>query len=429
MATVRLSHALTVAVGVRDWAIWSVREPLRTYLFAVPLAVIVVFSWAITRLHWQVQQLVPFVGLVACGIIAVELTRRVREIHGALSRDLQTVWYLAIATALPPCYAFAAPIPLTVYKLWRMPRSAVHRRIFSNATLSLAYGMASLVFHAIPRTAAGLSLGTGFHVITWVACVGGAGMVGWLINHILLLGAIKLSDPAARIRELLGTRESITTDLAELNLAVLVAVLVAINPVLMALALPPVVLYRRYLMQAQLVAHARLDAKTGLLNAGTWQREAEAELIRAARARVPLALIVLDVDHFNSVKDTAGREAGDQVLRDIATTLTESLRGFGLVGRVGGEEFAILLPQTGVADAKRIGERIRDHISGEPIAIEDGSHAGFVFRLTVSIGIAVLDHSKRALAELMGSAEVALSEAKSTGRNRVCVIPGSVAEG
>src|SRR5581483_12422585 len=98
------------------------------------------------------------------------------------------------------------------------------------------------------------------------------------------------------------------------------------------------------------------------------------------------------------------------------TTLTENLRGVGMVGRVGGEEFAILLPQTSEADAKSIGERIRDHISGEPIAIEDGSHAGFVFRLTVSIGIAVLDHSRRALTELIGAADGALSEAKATGR-------------
>jgi len=200
---------------------------------------------------------------------------------------------------------------------------------------------------------------------------------------------------------------------------------VAINPVLMALALPSIVLYRRHLMQAQLVAQARMDTKTGLLNAGTWRREAEVEFIRAVRSRTPLALVVVDIDHFSSVNETAGHLAGDQVLRQIARIVTDNLGGIGLSGRTGGEEFAVLLPQTSGAEARRLGERIRDHIAGEPIAIEDGSHAGFVFRLTVSIGIAALDHSRRALSELIGAADVALCQAQSTGRNKVCLGPES----
>ena len=169
-----------------------------------------------------------------------------------------------------------------------------------------------------------------------------------------------------------------------------------------------------------------LFGKTGLLNAGTWQREAAAEVYRARRSDAPLALVMVDIDHFNSVNETAGLAAGDQVLQGIARTVTQNLQGSGLVGRFGGEQFAILLPQTGETEARRMAERLRDHIAGEPIAIEDGSHAGFVFRLTVSIGIAILDRSRRALAELIGAADKALSEAKTTGRNKVCVIPGAV---
>jgi diguanylate cyclase (GGDEF)-like protein len=102
--------------------------------------------------------------------------------------------------------------------------------------------------------------------------------------------------------------------------------------------------------------------------------------------------------------------------------LKDQLPGHDLIGRFGSEEFAILLPHTGRDEAKRISERLRDHIAGEPIAIESGNQAGFVFRMTVSIGVAVLNESRRALPELIGAADSALDQAKSTGWNKVCVL-------
>jgi diguanylate cyclase (GGDEF)-like protein len=222
-----------------------------------------------------------------------------------------------------------------------------------------------------------------------------------------------------------GNREAITSDLIELSLAVSLSLVVAISALLMTLALPSVVLYRRYLMNAQLVAHARIDAKTGLLNAGTWQREAEVELLRARRGHTPLALAMVDIDHFRDVNDMAGQIVRDQLLRDIAGMLKDQLPSNDLIGRFGTEEFAILLPQTGRDEAQRISERLRDHIAAEPIAIESGSQEGFVFRLTVSIGVAVMNESRRALNELIGAADSALGRAKSTGWSKVYVLPDS----
>jgi len=355
-------------------------------------------------------------------VVAIESTRAVKEVHGALSRDLQTVWYLAIAILLPPAYAFLAPLLLMGYKLWRMPQMIVYRRVFSNATISLAYGSASLVFWAVPRGVAGARPGTASHALAWTSIVAACGVLGWLINHALLLIAIKLSDPAARFREFLGTRESMTSDLVELSLAVSVTLIVAISSVLMILALPSIILYRRYLMSAQLIAQARLDAKTGLLNAATWRREATAELSRALRTHTPLALAMVDIDDFKGVSAAAGHDVGDKLLRDVAGILKDQMQGNGLIGRFGGEEFAILLPRTGGDEAKRISERLRDHIAGEPIAIESGDQTGFVFRLTVSIGVAVINESRRALTELIGAADSALGQAKTTGWNKVCVL-------
>lgn len=414
--------------SIRSWQIWSVPEPLRGYLLAVTAIAAAAAAAATVFSTWQPSNLLRFVALLACSVVAVEATRSVKEVHGALSRDLQTVWYLAIAVTLPPAYAFLAPVPLTAYKLWRMPQMIVYRRIFSNATLILAYGCASLLFHAIPPSIAGFRPSIGSHALAWTGCVALCGLMGWLINHALLLVAIRLSDPTAHLRELLGTRESITADLVELSLAVTVSLVVAINPALMVLALPSIVLYRRYLMHAQLIAHARMDAKTGLLNAVTWQREATAEFSRAQRTRSPLALALVIIDHFNDVNQIPDHLVRDQLLRDIATILRDELPGHDLIGRFGSEEFAILLPQTSPEEARRISERLRDHIAGEPIAIEAGTQAGYVFRLTVSIGVAVLNESRRALAELIGAAGSALDQAKSTGWNKVILLPEASGE-
>ena len=414
----------TGITSVRKWDVWTLRTQSSSYIVSVVIAAAIVAAIAVARATWTAVDVATFLGLLGCGVVAIEATRTVREPTGSVARDLQTVWYLAIAITLPPVYALIAPVPLTAYRLWRVRRVLMHRRVFSNATISLAYGGASAAFHLIPPSFAGPTPGSGLHAVTWTCLAACCGALAWIINNGLLLGAISLSDPGARVRDLFGNREAIVSDLIELTLAVSLALVVAINPLLMALALPSIVLYRRHLMQAQLVAQARLDPKTGLLNAGAWRHEAEVEFVRAVRSRSPLALVVVDIDHFSSVNETAGRLAGDQVLRRIAHILTDNLGGIGLPGRTGGEEFTIVLPHAGEAEARRIGERMRDHIAGEPIAIEDGSHAGFVFRLTVSIGIAVLDHSRRALAELIGAADVALSEAKATGRNKVCVGPG-----
>jgi diguanylate cyclase (GGDEF)-like protein len=410
------------AVNLRHWQVWTLRGPLRAYVLGVMTLAAAATAAAIARTDFSGSELLLGVALLTCGIVAIESTRTVKEAHGEVVRDLQSVWLLAIAIALPPPFAFVVPFPLMAYKLVRVPGLVLYRRVFSNATLSLAYGGASVLFHTIPGSVAGTFPGSGRHALTWTASVAACGLLGWFINHALLVIAIKLSDPAARVRDLVGSRESITSDLLELSLAVSLTLVVRINPILMALALPSVVLCKRSIMRSQLVSHARIDAKTGLLNAGTWQREAEAEFFRALRKRASLAMAMVDIDDFKSVIESAGPSVADQLLHDIAVMLKEQLPGHDLIGRFGSEEFAILLPQTGREEAKRISERLRDHIAGEPIAIESGNQAGFVFRLTVSIGVAVLNESRRALGELIGAADSALDLAKSTGWNKVCVL-------
>lgn len=420
----QVSGGLTHAVpSIRRWQVWTIRAPLRWYVLGLDLLALIAIGLALANTRYVGSDVFLGTALLACGIIAIESTRSVKETHGEVVRDLQSVWLLAIAVALPPVFAFVAPIPLTAYKLLRLPGLVPYRRVFSAATLGLAYGVASVAFHTIPESLAGSLPRSGEHALTWTASVAACGLLALFINNGLIVIAIKLSDPASRIRDLVGSRESITSDLLALSLAVSLTLVVRINPILMALALPSVVLCKRSIMRAQLVSHARIDAKTGLLNAGTWQREAEAEFFRALRHGKPLALAMVYIDHFSDVYDMAGQSVRDQLIRDIAGMLRDQLPGHDLIGRFGSEEFAILLPRTGRDEAVRISERLRDHIAAEPIAIESGSQEGFVFRLTVSIGVAFLNESRRALTELIGAADSALVRAKSTGWSKVYVLP------
>jgi diguanylate cyclase (GGDEF)-like protein len=184
-------------------------------------------------------------------------------------------------------------------------------------------------------------------------------------------------------------------------------------------------LLQRSYRHAQLLLDARSDAKTGLLNAGAWEAEAAAEVARAVRSSSPLAVAVLDLDRFKLINDTYGHLVGDQVLRQIAGTMTEVLRDCDLAGRFGGEEFVMLLPHTRAADALRIAERVRAHIAELPLY---ASGAGDCERLpvTVSIGVAALDAgSCRELPELLAAADAALYRAKASGRDQVQMISPS----
>ena len=119
--------------SLRSWQVWDLRGPLRCYVLAVPVLYAAAFAFAATTTTWQPRHVLVFAALLACGMAVTEANRSVREPQGTLARDLQSVWYLAIAITLPPWYALAAPIPLAVHKLCRTRRMLIYRRIFSHA--------------------------------------------------------------------------------------------------------------------------------------------------------------------------------------------------------------------------------------------------------------------------------------------------------
>ena len=181
----------------------------------------------------------------------------------------------------------------------------------------------------------------------------------------------------------------------------------------------------RHELESHLRFLATTDALTGVANRRSLLRRAEHEFRRARRYGRPMALLLLDLDHFKKVNDTWGHFAGDEALKAVCGVCLGSLRGSDMLGRLGGEEFAVLLPETGIHDACNTAERIR-HVVEE---LEVDWH-GRAVRLTVSIGVANIEASDPDIYSLMRRADLALYTAKDVGRNRVVLCadePGAAA--
>jgi len=403
--------------GLAGWDVWHLPAPLLGYILAVHAAAVACFTGAAVSTHWRPGNLLVFAILAGCGAVTVEATRHVRIPRGGVFHDMKAVWYIAAVALLPPVYAFALPGVLTPVRMWRMGNGVPYRRLFTGSACGLAYGCAGLAFHSLPATVAGARPGTGTHVITWLAALACCGALGLAVNNVFIYAAIKLSDRRTRLREMAFDKEATLTDLAQVHLAVLITLPVALSPYLLVAAIPLATVLRRFLMHSQLVSETRIDSKTGLLNAATWQREAEVEIARAVRTRNPLAIAIADLDHFKRINDTRGHLAGDAVLATVSATMSALLREYDLIGRFGGEEFAICLPHTSATEARQAAERVRERISR--VAVEIPGTAPV--RVTISVGIAVLERSRRDLTELMAAADAALYRAKEQGRNQVCL--------
>ena len=158
---------------------------------------------------------------------------------------------------------------------------------------------------------------------------------------------------------------------------------------------------------------ANIDTLTGALSRRNFLNLAEQELARAARYELPLMVLMLDLDHFKHINDHHGHAAGDAVLQGFVKTVTGVLRESDLIGRIGGEEFAVLLPSTTLEGGRSLAQRIIESVRTSPVQV-----SGELLSFTVSIGAGCLS-SETSFASLLGLADVALYKAKNGGRDRL----------
>ena len=419
-----LASRIRRCVMVQDWLWWQLSPALRWYVASLPVAAAAVIGIEAARTDYRLSDLVKFLLLMFCGMVSVASTPRIMyTVGGGLTRDFSSVWILPTAILLPPLYAAIIPISFMVALNVFVHRGVPHRAIFSAASQGVTYAAASEVFRCFPASFAGGAVGAGLHAFSWCVAVAASEIVGSRGHHFLILGAVKMSASRLKVLKMDANRDALQALFVEIDLGILITLAVALSPALVIIALPTVLLVRRYLVFPILEAQSRNDSKTGLLNVSTWEQEAETEISRSIRTGNPVSLALVDIDHFKLVNDTHGHLVGDKVLKAVAEALTNGSRDYDRAGRFGGEEFVLLLAQTTGTDAIKIAERLRSHVESLEVPVDDRPGSPVV-RVTISIGVTSLARGEtRELIDLLAAADSALYQAKQGGRNRVAVSP------
>jgi len=408
----------------RRWALWRQPHALVRYFLTIELCVAVVTVFFAFRSDITPKQWLDFGILCALALIQAEASRKIektrRLITNAPHVNMTSVWVFAAVIDLPPSLAGLVVI-VTYAHLWvrvqrKMGTRPVHRVVFSTAMM-----MAS-AYLAAGTIAAGWSLQrmyswTGSVTTTFVVLIGA--LVFLTVNSVLVAIAASLHGRPSHV---LVSWPDLALEVATLCLGSMAALALAQVPYLVILVMPPLLVLHRAVLVKQLEELAITDQKTGLLNATAWHEAAKSELSRAVRQRSCFGVLMVDLDHFKRVNDTYGHLAGDEVLKAIARLLKDEIRDYDSAGRFGGEEFAILIPDSTAQDVVATAERLRHRVTELEIVAPTDSGETVISGLSASIGVAIFPNSGTTLEQLMLTADSAVYTAKSNGRNQVVTL-------
>jgi GGDEF domain-containing protein len=433
------------------WKLWGLPAPLVTALLAVESCAVLFVAASLLLADGSAArsgELRTAALLVVVAALHTELGReaeraRRRTLLGDLHVNMASVWFFAAAALLSPGWAGLCAVVVHGHLWWRSvgPRVPPHRQVYTTAVFVLATATASALMAWLrPSLPAG-----------WGVLVLAAGLLAFFtLNTALVACAIAFAAPRAGVAQTVGTADENLLEIATLCVGALVAAVMAVNPWLVLLAVPPLLVLQRAVLVRHLEKAASTDAKTGLLNAAAWHARAEHALAGRGK-RTAASLLVLDLDHFKDVNDTYGHLAGDVVLAAVADALRAEVREGDLVGRFGGEEFVVLVaarsehPEPTASDetasdetasdetasdetasdalgaTRAVADRIRRRVAALAVAIDTPDGPLTVAGLTVSVGAAVRPDGCCDLRMLVHTADMALYAAKRAGRNRVRV--------
>jgi diguanylate cyclase (GGDEF)-like protein len=405
------------------WELWRLPPRAVAAVLVVELAAVVFIAANLRPSAAGDVALAAFLALLS--VVHTELATGIERIRRRAAEtsyfDLSSVWTFAAALLLPPVLAAAVIAAVYVHlwkRVWQPANVPLYRHVYTTATVILAAGAA----HSIVTAAGGLPSGP--RDVGGVVAIALAVMVYVTVNTLLVAAAIALTTACTGVRELIGRWDDNALELATICMGALAAVALGSTPGMVALVLPPILVLHRAVLVRHLEEAASTDAKTGLLNSAAWQAHAVRMLRRALRAGDATGVLILDLDHFKLVNDAHGHLAGDEVLAAIAVELRAGVRAQDLVGRFGGEEFVVLLPDlprgaSGRVELFEVAERVRKRVASldVPVRTPDGSLT--IGGLSVSVGGAAAPVDGTSLEHILKAADASLYAAKRAGRNVV----------
>jgi len=324
------------------------------------------------------------------------------------------VFLVAAALLLPPeLVALVAAVQHVPDWLKRRHRLEIQTFSIASWTLTaMAVWLAArLIEHSHPLGAGGPT----------VALAGASACIVFVsVNRALLAPMLRFARGHSLRESGLFTAESLLTELSLAALGVALAVLWRNDVWLLPFVAAPLVLVHRSLAVPTLEAEARIDGKTGLFNARHFAGALREELERAIRVGRPMSVVMADLDLLRDINNTYGHLAGDAVLSGVAQIFRAHLREYDVAARFGGEEFSIILPETGAEEALRIADRIRREVAVTPFEVPT---SGEPVRATLSIGVACYPSDAGDAEELVHQADLAVYRAKVQGRNRAVPAP------
>jgi diguanylate cyclase (GGDEF)-like protein/putative nucleotidyltransferase with HDIG domain len=383
--------------------------PAKLYLCAVAAVAAAAAGPLLARLGSGTHGWTTFSVLAVCAAFAqLFVVRTVRDysLHTAIV-------FLVVAALLLPPELVALMGVVQHLPVWLKGRFAWYIQTFNICNYTLdglaAWGAVALVTRHLTALGADERLA----LAGLAACVTFVGL-----NHTLLAATLYLAR-GHRLRESgLFSWGNLSTELVLAALGIGLASLWRTNGWLVPFGVAPLLLIHRSLHVPRLEEQARIDPKTGLFNARHFANALQDELSRAGRFERPVSVIMADLDLLREINNAYGHLAGDAVLAGVAKVFRAELRHYDIPARFGGEEFAILLPETPQDQALEIAERVRKAVAAYPFSLQTSSEP---IRATISIGIATFPKDGVDASELVHQADLAVYRAKLQGRNRVLV--------